>query len=78
MLVLSHFPSSVEDESEDTANFLHNTGLSTPVLCDNKTPVAVWLRCGFNGGRAGEEPGVLTGVDDTELLLVTFGDEGSE
>ena len=79
MLDLSHFVSSLE-ESEDIRSFLHTTGLSAPALCDNKTPVVVWFKYGldFNGGRPGEEPGVLTGVVDTELLLVTFGEEGGE
>lgn len=78
-MVFSLVLSSLEDKSGDTGSFfLHITGLSEP-LCDNKTP-AVWFMCDLdlNGGRAGEEPGVLTGVDDTELLLAIFGDDGNE
>lgn len=79
LVALSHTPSSLEDKSEDAVKlFLHSTGLSLP-LCDNITPVA-WFRYSldFSGGRAGEELGVLTGVDDTELLFVSFGDDGNE
>lgn len=76
-VAFSHVP-SLADKSGDTGNvFLHNPGLSEP-LCDNNLPT-LWLRCGFSGGRAGEELGVITGDDDNELLLVeSLGDAGKE
>lgn len=66
-------------ESDGALNFLRRIGLSA-VLCDNS------LCCGtgeggcfgFNVGSAGEESGVLIGVEDRELVLVIFGDEGRE
>ena len=66
-------------ESDGAFNFLHRIGLSA-VLCDNSP----WCGTGeggcfgFSGGSAGEDPGVLIGVEDRELVLVIFGDEGRE
>lgn len=83
---LSEALASFDDNSEGALKFfLGSAGLLAglaPILFDNITP-AVWLRCGLSGGRAGEELGVLkgvvTGVDDNELLLAAaFGDEGNE
>ena len=76
--LLDAFPVSLLG-SDGALNFLLRTGLSA-VLCDN----SLWCDTGdggcfgLSGGRAGEDPGVLIGVDDTELVLVILGDEGRE
>ena len=79
---MSEALASFDGNSEGALKFfLGSAGLLAglaPILFDNITP-AVWLRCGLSGGRAGEELGVLKGVDDNELLLAAaFGDEGNE
>ena len=85
-MVLSDAPVSCDDNFEGAFKFfLGRAGLLAglaEILFDNKAP-AVCFRCGLSGGRAGEELGVLkgvvTGVDDSELLLVAaLGDEGNE
>ena len=85
-MVLSWTPSSLEDKSEDTGKFfLHVAGLPAglPIRVEwllhitglrvGLPTVKVWFKCDldFNGGRAGEELGVLTGVVDTELPFIT-------
>ena len=79
MLVLLPVSLVAVVESDGALNFLLKTGLSA-VLCD-KSP---WCSTGeggcfgLNGGNAGEEPGVLIGVEDKELVLVILGEEGKE